>query len=273
MTRNFRKLLETRWAEGAHVCVGLDPEYTRIPDAFKDGNITQAIHAFNAKIVRETAPFACAFKPNLGFYLAQGIAGLTALHDTIRFIRDAAPKVPVILDGKFGDIGNTSEAYAAFAYDQLGADAVTLNPYMGINAAQPFQRTGKGVFVLCRTSNESGKEVQNLVIDRMGEPRFKVYQEVALTVATTWSATGHYGLVVGATAAEELASVRTLVGDDIPILIPGIGAQGGDLEKTVKAGKNRRGGGMVINSSRGIIFASDPGAEAKKLNDSIVSFL
>jgi orotidine-5'-phosphate decarboxylase len=267
MTRHCWNMLNARWGNGCHVCVGLDSAYAKIPNAFKDGNVTQAIYTFNAKIVRETMHVACAYKPNLAFYLEQGIPGLTALIDTVRFIRDAAPEVPVILDGKFGDIGNTSDAYATFAYEQVLADAVTLNPYMGIDAAQAFQRTDKGIFVLCRTSNDSAEEFQTTVVHQ------PLYQKVAAVVATKWCATGHYGLVVGATAPTELAEVRHIVGDDIPILIPGIGAQGGNLEATVKAGKNSRGNGMVINSSRDIIFHENPALQAEKLNDQIKSFL
>jgi len=173
------------------------------------------------------------------------------LANTIKFIHQVAPEVPVILDAKRADIGNTNKGYVQAAFEELGVDAITVHPYLGKEALQPFLNRGdKGVFVLVRTSNPGAGEFQDLQVN--GEP---LYQIVARQVATEWNKNNNCGVVVGATYPEELLLIRQVVGD-MPILIPGIGAQGGDVEKTVRAGKDSRGRGMIINSSRGIIFAS-----------------
>ena len=277
--RNFRELLEARWAEGNFVCVGLDSEYDKIPLSVpRDiqgpfGTITR----FNRAIVEATKDIVCAYKPNTAFYEAFGDSGMLALQRTIVDIRDIAPDVPVILDAKRGDIGNTNAGYAQMAFDYLGADAITVNPYLGAEALKPFlDRAEKGVIVLCRTSNPGAGEFQDLRVsitrrefDNMSlgqwlAPLFTTtatlpfYQYVAYRVAARsgeWSKNNNCALVVGATYPRELEEVRRIVGA-MPILIPGVGTQGGDLEKTVKAGKDSRGRGMIINSSRGIIFAS-----------------
>lgn len=268
MKRNFHDLLQRRWSDGFHVCVGLDSERAKIPDRFlNDGELGKQL-AFNKWIIDQTHQYACAFKPNSAFYEAEGEEGAAVLKRTIEYAHRTAPGVAVILDAKRGDIGNTNDGYVRSAFDRLKADAITLSPYMGSESLKPFlERSDKGIFLLCRTSNPGAGEFQDLLVD--GSP---LYQVVASHVAASWNENGNCGVVVGATNPEELSAVRRMVGD-LPILIPGVGAQGGDLEKTVKAGKNSRGAGMIINSSRGIIFAPDPGAEAKKLNDSIVSFL
>lgn len=258
--RNFRQMLEKKWGEGKSVCVGLDSEYAKLPPIrppMDDGFYGRAL-PFNTAIVEATKDLVLAYKPNLAFYIAHGDQGIKTLRRTCNIIRDIAPDVPVILDAKFADIGNTNAGYVQFAFEYLGADAVTVNPYLGREALQPFlDYKDKGIIVLCRTSNKGAGEFQDLVSDAPGGAGYrKLYQQVASRVLEDWNKNGNCGLVVGATCPEELAEVRYGVGD-MPILIPGIGAQGGDVEATVKAGKDSRGKGMIINSSRGIIFASN----------------
>lgn len=257
--RNFRKLLETQWSRGNFVCVGLDSRFSKIPrSAHKSvaGNrrvsVTDTMVAFNRAIVEATYDLVCAFKPNVAFYEEHGLEGLAALRQTIVDINAIAPDIPVILDAKRADIGNTNEGYVAGAFDFLGADAITVHPYLGAEALQPFlAMKEKGIIVLCRTSNPGAGEFQDLLI--ANEPLYRV---VARRVANVWNTNNNCALVVGATYPDELSEIRELVGD-MPILIPGIGAQGGDVQQTVAAGKNSHGFGMIINSSRGIIFASN----------------
>jgi orotidine-5'-phosphate decarboxylase len=255
--RNFRQLLEAQWSRGNFVCVGLDSEFGKIPEfARRSGNecdvsVANTIVAFNRAVVEATKDLVCAYKPNAAFYEAHGVEGIGALQRTIADIHAIAPDVPVILDAKRADIGNTNAGYVDAAFGFLQADAITVHPYLGAEALQPFlARAEKGVIVLCRTSNPGAGEFQDLSVN--GEP---LYRFVARRVASEWNKNGNCSLVVGATYPDELREVRGLVGD-MPILIPGIGAQGGDVEKTVSAGKDSRGYGMIINSSRGIIFAS-----------------
>jgi len=255
--RNFRQMLEAQWSRGNFVCVGLDSEFGKIPESARVGGNECAVHegntvvAFNRAIVEATKDLVCAYKPNTAFYEAHGAEGIAALQRTIADIHAIAPDVPVILDAKRADIGNTNAGYVDAAFGFLRADAITVHPYLGAEALQPFlARAEKGVIVLCRTSNPGAGEFQDLSVN--GEP---LYRFVARRVASEWNKNGNCVLVVGATYPDELREVRGLVGD-MPILIPGIGAQGGDVEKTVTAGKDSRGQGMIINSSRGIIFAS-----------------
>lgn len=250
----FYEMLDKRWSKGLFVCVGLDSEYARIPDFLKNGvSKSEAIYRFNKAIIDATADLACAFKPNSAFYEAEGKEGMEALKRTIQYIKDVHPEVPVILDYKRGDIGNTNLGYVKEAFDELGADAVTVHGYLGKEAMQPFlDRADKGIIVLARTSNPGAGEFQDLLVGEAQEP---LYQVVARNVAQSWNKNGNCAIVVGATYPEELARVRAVVGD-LPILLPGVGAQGGEVEATVKAGKDSNNKGMIINSSRGIIFAS-----------------
>lgn len=276
-TRNFRKMLEAKWAEGKFVCVGLDSEYAKIPlghipNSEFMGRTGEVMLAFNKTIVDATHDTACAFKPNYAFYAAFGqTGGITALRNTISYIHAVAPDVPVILDVKVADIGNTNVGYVQRAFEDLDADAVTVHPYLGEESLRPFlDCADKGIIVLCRTSNPGAGEFQDLPILLDRERRFALerhlgreipeghvplYLWVAFRVATSWNKNNNCAVVVGATYPDELAAVRQIV-RDMPILIPGIGAQGGEVEKTVKAGRDERGRGMIINSSRGIIFAS-----------------
>ena len=249
--RNFRQLLEAQWGEGKFLCVGLDSDFEKIPEAARQGSVSDTIVAFNRAIVDSTKDLVCAYKPNSAFYEIHGDEGWKALRATIQYIHDVAPETPVILDAKRADIGNTNNGYAASAFDHLHADAITVNPYPGRGALQPFlDRKNKGIIVWCRTSNEGAGEFQDLVVD--GKP---LYEVVARHVAEEWNANGNCALVVGATYVEELRAVRA-VAPDMPILIPAIGAQKGDLEKTVAAGEDARGRGVIISASRSVIFAS-----------------
>ena len=261
--RNFKELLEDRWSYGHFVCVGLDSEYERIPAVVKnERNVAGTIFAFNQAVIDATKDLVCAYKPNAAFYEACGEPGSHALVFTIAYIHKVAPRVPVILDIKRGDIGKTNKGYVEAAFNHFEADAVTVHPYLGAEALKPFlDQKEKGIIVLCRTSNPGAGEFQDLSVgyESLTNPNcthvVPFYQYVARRVAENWNKNGNCAVVVGATYPEELKEVRGIVGD-MPILIPGIGAQGGDVEKAVKAGKNSRGQGMIINSSSGIIFAS-----------------
>ena len=265
MSRDFRQLLEARWEQGRFLCVGLDPDFDKIPEAAHKGGTRETIVNFNRAIIDATRDLVCAYKPNSAFYEAHGDEGWNALRETIQYIRDQAPEVAVILDAKRGDIGNTNNGYVESAFDHLHADAVTVQPYPGREAIQPFlDRTDKGIIVLCKTSNDGASEFQDLSVEGM-----PLYQVVAQHVAKEWNANSNCALVVGATYPEELAEVRKIVAD-MPILIPGIGTQNGDLEKTVKAGKDSRGKGMIISASRAVIFASDGADFAAKAREKAV---
>ncbi|MEK7106558.1 MAG: orotidine-5'-phosphate decarboxylase [Patescibacteria group bacterium] len=251
-TRNFRELLEGRWKLGHFLCVGLDSEPEKIPESARKATVRDTIVEFNKAIVDATQDLVCAFKPNPAFYESQGEEGWVALRETIAYILDSAPGVPVILDSKRGDIKNTNRNYAESAFDRLRADAITVQPYLGGEPLAPFfERKDKGIIVLCHTSNGGAGEIQNLKMEG-GEPLYKI---VARLAAERWNANRNCCVMVGATYPEELLAVRAIVGD-MPILTAGIGAQHGDLEKAVKAGKDKSGKGFIINSSRSVIFAS-----------------
>jgi orotidine-5'-phosphate decarboxylase len=257
--RNFRKMLEKRWDLGFFVCVGLDTDYKKIPDWFKEkySSVKEAIWSYNREIIDTTHDLVCAYKPNIAFYEGQGVEGLLALENTIDSIKTHAPGVPIILDFKRADIGNTNKGYVQAAFEEYKVDAVTVHPYLGKEALQPFlDRVDKGIIVLVRTSNPGAGEFQDLQVNSGPLSGAKpLYQIVAQRVAEYWNENNNCAVVVGATYPDELREIRQIVGD-LPILIPGIGAQGGDVEATVKAGKDSQSKGMIINSSRGIIFAS-----------------
>ena len=250
----FISLLERQWEQDNFVCVGLDTDYNRIPSVLKENtSVEDALFAFNRAIIDATHDLVCAYKPNAAFYEAQGEAGLRALQQTVLYIKQTYPHIPVILDAKRADIGSTNLGYVESAFDLLGVDAITVHPYLGQEALAPFlARKEKGIIILAKTSNAGAGEFQDLPV---GEAREPLYQVVARHVATHWNANGNCALVVGAPYPTELKQVRSLVGD-MPILIPGIGAQGGDIGATVTAGKDSRGWGMIINASRTIIYAS-----------------
>jgi orotidine-5'-phosphate decarboxylase len=249
----FIAKLEERWKAGVFVSVGLDPEISKLPSHLREAHASpeEAFFVFNRAVIDATASVACAFKPNAAFYEAEGDQGWRALKRTAKYLKEAYPDIPVILDAKRGDIGSTNEAYARAIFDDLEMDAVTIHPYLGREAVQPFlDRKDRGVFVLVRTSNPGAGEFQDL---KIGEE--ELYRIVAGNVASGWNGAGNVGVVVGATYPEELKTVREIVGD-MPILVPGIGAQGGDVAKTVAAGKGKNAFGMLIHSSRSIIYAS-----------------
>ncbi len=269
--RNFRTLLDAQWDEKKFLCVGLDTDFEKIPEHLQSSGPHEGIFAFNTAIVDATKDIASSYKPNSAFYEAYGDQGFAALQATIAYINEVAPEVPVILDAKRADIGNTNNGYIVSAFDYLGADAITVQPYLGAEALAPFlERADKGIIVLCRTSNPGAGELQD--IDAGGEP---LYMHIARLVSESWNRNRNCGLVVGATYPDEMRTIRAAA-DDLPFLIPGIGAQGGDLEKTVAAGKDSRGRGMIISASRSITFASS-GADfadvartkAQELHDAI----
>ncbi|MGN6652882.1 orotidine-5'-phosphate decarboxylase [Trinickia sp.] len=246
-TYSFVRSLGDAWQRtGSLLTVGLDPEPSRFPGAL--ANRPDRIFDFCREIVDATAPFASAFKPQIAYFAAHRAED--QLEALIAHIHERHPGLPVILDAKRGDIGSTAEQYAREAFERYRADAVTVNPYMGFDSIEPYlAHDGKGVIVLCRTSNPGGSDLQFL--DTLGRP---LYQVVASLAAEKWNASGQLGLVVGATFPKEIEIVRGIVGD-MPLLIPGIGAQGGDVEATVHAGRTSTGGGMMINSSRAILYA------------------
>lgn len=230
------------------LCVGLDPAIERMPEGVECS--PEGIFTFSRAIVEATADWACAFKPQFAYYAAAGALG--ALQEIIRFIRSHYPDKLVILDSKRGDIGATAERYAQESFEVYGADAVTVNPYMGGDTLEPFLRhPGRGAFCLCKTSNAGSGDLQDLQLAQGGS----LFERVAQLASGEWNSLGNCGLVVGATYPEPLAKVRELA-PDLPILLPGIGAQGGDLQKALAAGLNSRGTGLLINSSRGILYAS-----------------
>ncbi|KKQ34528.1 MAG: Orotidine 5'-phosphate decarboxylase [Candidatus Nomurabacteria bacterium GW2011_GWB1_37_5] len=267
--RNFMQMLRAKWTEGKFVCVGLDTDYDKIPLSVKNGlsrslideeRICWGIYQFNKKIIDATKDIVCAYKPNSAFYEQYGATGLKGLEKTIAYIHEVAPSMPVILDAKRADIGNTNEGYVKFAFDYLKADAITVHPYLGSEAMKPFlDCKDKGIIVLCRTSNKGAEEFQNFGVSASSMVSFHgdyLYRHVAHTIRHKWNYNKNCLLLVGATYPDELKEVRKIVGD-MPILIPGIGAQGGDLEKTLEAGFDSKKEGIIINSSRGIIYASN----------------
>ncbi len=228
------------------LCVGLDPDVSKFPDEIKGR--PDAVFEFCKAIIDATAPYACAFKPQIAYFAA--LAAEDQLQAICDYLNQHHPEIPIVLDAKRGDIGATAEQYAREAFERYRADAVTVNPYMGFDSVEPYmQWADKGVIVLCRTSNPGGSDLQFLQVD--GKP---LYQHVAQLVAEKWNRNGQCALVVGATFPQEIAEVRKIVGD-MPLLVPGIGAQGGDIEATVKAGQTADGAGMMINSSRAILYA------------------
>jgi orotidine-5'-phosphate decarboxylase len=247
------ELLAGHFSEGQHLVVGLDTDPGRIPETVAPGApAAERVVQFNRQIVETTADLACAYKPNSAFYEALGGEGFGALEATIAAIREAAPGAAVILDAKRADIGSTNAGYVTAAFDQLGADAVTVHPYLGGEALAPFlERSDKLVFVLARTSNPGAGELQDLVAD--GAP---LYRHVARTVAGNWNAAGNCGLVVGATYPEEMQAVREDIPAEMPILIPGVGAQGGDVAAVVAANRSAGSNAFLIAASRSIIYAS-----------------
>lgn len=245
----FIDQLQSSWAaSGSLVCVGLDPDVSRFPVGLKSRG-RYAIFDFNKAIVDATHDIVCAFKPQIAYFAAESAE--EQLLRTIDYIKSNYPRVPVILDAKRGDIGSTAEKYAVEAFERYQADAVTVNPYLGRDSIKPFtDYKDKGVILLCRTSNPGAADLQDLVVD--GKP---LYVWVAQLAHNEWNEHGNCCLVVGATWPEQLSRVREVVGE-MPILVPGVGAQGGDVEATVRAGQTAAGTGLMISSSRAVLYAS-----------------
>lgn len=244
------------------VCVGLDPELEKLPARFLA--LPHPLFEFNKWIIDQTAPFTAAYKPNMGFYEARGLTGLRELELTMHFLRDHHPGIVTICDAKRGDNANTNLGYVTAIFDRLGADAVTLHPYMGREALAPFlARADKACIILCRTSNAGGAEFQDLEV--AGRP---LWQALAERVATVWNEAGNCMLVVGATYPEEMARIRA-VAPNLTLLVPGVGTQGGDVSAVVAAGIDPAGKGLIISSSRAILYAEDPAAAARSLRDEI----
>lgn len=291
-------MLEKQWQQDKLVCVGLDTDYRKIPQFLKTQfkEVGETMFAFNKAIIDLTKDFTGTYKLQSSYYEAYGEESISAIKQTTAYIRKVAPEIPLIVDAKRADIGSTNEGYVQTIFDQWGFDAVTLHPYLGGEALQPFlEREDNGLIILCRTSNPGAPEFQDLVPklsdqqlqellhgpagefgkDQDWSAGMPLYMYVGLRVVNHWNTKNNCALVVGATYPEEAQQIRQTVGD-IPFLIPGIGAQGGDLKATVASSKNSTQAGMIINSSRGIIFASTgedfaekAAEEAKKLNDQI----
>lgn len=251
------------------LCVGLDPDVTMLPAALQSLPVEEALTTFLHGIIAATADLVCCYKPNLAFYLAHGAAGWNVLLG----LRAAIPApIPLLLDAKFGDIGSTAAMYARTAFDVVRADAVTVSPYVGGDALAPFfARDDRAAFVLCKTSNPGSGDLQDLPL-ASGE---SVSLRIAARIREWGAARGNIGAVVGATYPAEMAAIRAAI-PDAPILVPGIGAQGGDLEGSVRAGIDRNGAGILVSASRSVLYASSGAdfaaaarAEASRLRDAI----
>ena len=260
----FDKLEQAARRNGSLLCVGLDPDPALMP--------VDDVAAFNRAIIEATSEFVCAYKPNLAFYEALAERGFAALRETLA----AIPKeIPAIADGKRNDIGNTAKAYARALFDELGFAAATVNPYLGGDAVEPFlEREDKAAFVLCRTSNPGARDLQDLLVSQPGSEPQPLFEVVA-GMARRWNSRGNVGLVVGATYPEELRRVRQIC-PEMTFLVPGVGAQGGDVAAVLANGLDGDGGGLIINvsrqvlyASRGVDFAQAAAAAARGLRDEI----
>ncbi|MGO9931552.1 MAG: orotidine-5'-phosphate decarboxylase [Steroidobacteraceae bacterium] len=250
MPKTFaERLAQAQQSSGSLLCVGLDPDPSKLPDD------TRALHAFDRRVIDATFDVAAAYKPQIAFYSALGAEA--QLEQSIRYIRERAPAALVILDAKRGDIGNTAEAYAREAFDRYGADAVTVNPYMGEDSVRPFlARKDRGAILLCRTSNSGARDFQDTIVE--GQP---LYARVAQRAAQRWNQHGNLMFVVGATVPREMRELRQ-AHPEISFLVPGVGAQGGDLQALLAAGLDARGAGLLISASRSIIYAGGGSADA-----------
>ncbi len=249
-------------ATGSLVCIGLDSEMEKIPARFSTEEFPQ--FAFNRWIIDQTAEYAASVKPNTAFYEARGVQGWNELRMTMDYLRTHYPEIVTICDAKRADIGNTNRGYVTAIFDEMGFDAVTLHPYLGREALAPFlERTDKACIILCRTSNPGAGEFQDLSVG--GKP---LWQSVAEKVGSDWNSNGNCMLVVGATYPEEMRTIRAIA-PNLTFLVPGVGAQGGDVDSVVVAGLDAKGRGLMISSSRGIIFSDDPGGSARLLRDEI----
>jgi orotidine-5'-phosphate decarboxylase len=263
----FKDLLKQKWNEGKFVCVGLDPDFEKLPQSVKESSSKEdAIFNFNKAIIDSTHKLVCAYKPNTAFYEAEGVEGWKALDKTCKYINDTYPDIPIILDAKRADIGNTNALYAKALFDNLGADAITVNPYPGKEAMQPFlDYKDKGIIIWLGASSPGRDKLQNLKITDTNKP---LYQYIARQIAESWNTNGNCLVVVGATYPDQLKEVREIIGD-MPILLPGVGAQGGDLKASLENGLDSNKQGLIISSSRGIIFSDNPKQATLSLHEQI----
>lgn len=246
---NFINKLNACWnTNNSLLCVGLDPNWEKIPDQIK--NTEQPVFEFCKAIIDATHDLVCAYKPQIAYFA--GISAEDQLEATLNYLRSTYPHIPIILDSKRGDIGSTASMYAKEAFVRYQADAVTVNPYMGKDSAQPFlDYKDKGTVLLCRTSNPGAQDIQDLEVD--GKP---IYEKVATMISQDWNSNKNCSIVVGATWPEQMQKLRSICGE-MPFLVPGVGAQGGNVEAIVKAGQTANGTGLMINSSRAILYASN----------------
>jgi len=268
---SFFSLLEKRVDDcSSLLCVGLDPHADDLPSPTAASALD-----FCLNLVKQTVPYAAAFKPNAAFFEVFGADGWTALKQVVDAISDQSQRmgsrIPVILDAKRGDVASTAEAYAQSAFENLGVDCITLNPYLGQDSIEPFiQNPEKGVFLLCKTSNPGASDLQDLLVSPAGAGRAVPLHIHVAQLAQTWNSNGNIGLVVGATYPETLARVRAAA-PEMWFLAPGIGAQGGELESALRAGLRRDGSGMLIAVSRAISHAENPAKSAAEVRDQIVN--
>ena len=266
------KLLAVSRQQNTLLCVGLDPEQERLPSRLRNMPVTKAVTYFCQAIIEATAPYVCAFKPNLAFFEVLGPEGMYVFQNVLKEVPE---HIPIIVDAKRGDLGNTARNYASAIFDVYGCDAVTVNPYLGYDSVAPFLAyEEKAIFFLCRTSNPSACDFQDLLVcDENGQKRL-LYEVIAQRVQL-WNRIGNCGLVVGATYPQELNTIRSMC-PNMPILLPGVGAQGGNLEASVLAGVDVSGEKAIISVSRAILYASDgddyavsAANEARKLSNRI----
>lgn len=267
--RDWRELSGAAFAAEKFLCVGLDPVHAKIPERYQDDqdeDLIPEMEDFCVDVIDAVGAIAGFLKPNWAFFLQYGPRGLNALLQLIRYAQKTYPELVIILDCKVGDIGDTNVAYARFFFKQLGADAITMHGYLGQQANQPFlDYADKGFFILCHTSNPGAEEFQHLETSSLS-----LYERVALHVSNNWNMHGNCGLVAGATYPDAVEEIRKLA-PTLPLLVPGIGKQGGDLQAAVSAAKDWSNAGFIINSSSGIIFADDPQAAAKELHEEILT--
>jgi len=253
---NFIQKLEQCWqSSNSLLCVGLDPNWEKIPEHVRQQ--PEPIFEFCKAIIDATHDLVCAYKPQIAYFA--GLSAEDQLEKTLNYLRATYPHIPIILDSKRGDIGSTASMYAKEAFERFKADAVTVNPYMGHDSAKPFlDYADKGTILLCRTSNPGAKDIQDLEID--GQP---IYEKVAQMISQNWNTNNNCCIVVGATWPEQMKKLRSICGD-MPFLVPGVGAQGGDVQALVKAGQTANGKGLMINSSRAVLYASSATDFAKE---------
>lgn len=259
--RAQEKLLARSRAIRSCLCIGIDPVFERLPSQFQEKD--EPFFEFGKWIIEQTHEYAVAYKPNSAFFEARGAAGMHELHKLAEYLRSNHPDIFLIDDAKRGDIESTNDGYVTAIFDEMGFDAITVHPYLGRSALEPFlSRAEKMTIILCHTSNPGAAEVQDLAVGDTGQ---KLWEHIAAKVAREWNTHHNCMLVVGATYPAELKRARELVGEEMIFLVPGVGAQGGSLQEVLANGCNAAGEGVLVNASRSIVYAADPHAEAEKL--------